>query len=123
MKQNSDWNSVRNSVRKRDKSCRLCQIIINEYLDTLKKNAEKLFYILDCAHVFGRGSNAHLKFEIQNIVLLNRYSHSMLDQQKHPINGHHISKVEHRNWWKAIVGETLYAILERAAQNRSSKDL
>jgi hypothetical protein len=40
-----------------------------------------------------------------NVVLLNRYSHGMLDDMKHPLTGDPITYEERQAWWKRIAGD------------------
>jgi hypothetical protein len=44
-----------------------------------------------------------LCYDANNIVLLNRWSHSNLDNMKNPISGHSINKEQHRLWWERIL--------------------
>lgn len=86
-----------------------------EDLHNLYKNAGILLSIIDPAHVFGRGSYPHMKYDLNNIVPLNRYTHSCLDQNRHPITGKSISHEEVRSFWILIVGiETYRNLFERS---------
>lgn len=67
---------------------------------------------IDAAHVFGKNSHPWMRYLADNIVCLNRFSHLSLDTYRSPLNGKVISKEEHDNWWKRIVGEEIYAKLE-----------
>ena len=60
---------------------------------------------LDGAHVISRQKAPFMKYDIDNVVMLNRYSHSMLDFLKSPIDGTPITKEEQDDWWKFILGE------------------
>lgn len=79
----------------------------------LFEKSKKFIEIIDPAHVFGKGSYPHMKYDLDNIVPLNRYSHSCLDQNRHPITGDHIEKEEVKKWWKYIVGEETYENLRK----------
>jgi hypothetical protein len=111
------WIELKEQVRKRDKDCRLAKkLSAKDYL-VLQKKAGRLLASLDCAHVFGAGPYPHLIYEKKNIVLLNRYSHRLLDEMKHPVYGTSITSEERREWWIKIVGKERYKCLEEMSRN------
>ena len=55
---------------------------------------------LDCAHIKGKGSYPELNYDMNNIVLISRYFHTLLDQHRHPIFRHIITEEEKINWLK-----------------------
>ncbi len=112
------WQGVKAVVLARDKSCRLlCHISRNvELTAQLIERSNGLHNILDCAHVFSRSAYSHLKYEARNIIILNRYSHSMLDMGKCPVLGHTIPKKDCTAWWAALVGSDMYPLLDKAAR-------
>lgn len=112
-------NEVYNQVDQRDGKCVLTKKIDMYQNSTLKNNAQGFRNILDHAHVFGKGAYPHMKYMEDNIVLLNRYSHSMLDRRKNPITGVSISKEEHEQWWIFIIGKERYNKLKEIANGRS----
>jgi hypothetical protein len=104
------WGRIRKEVFSRDSyKCRLLSILSEDEksglpLDGLNKK-------LDPAHVFGRGSHPHMKYEVDNVVTLSRLFHNRLDQYKNPLTGEDISLDETYEWWKRIAGnvwESLY---------------
>lgn len=99
------WKKVKDIVRKRDKNiCRLIRILSIQEGFLLKKNAPFEFLNkLDPAHYLPVGQYPEECYNEDNIVLLNRYSHSMLDSFKNPLNGKNISKEEVNKWWKRIL--------------------
>lgn len=109
---------VRAAVKKRDKTCRLLQILTPERLVILKKNAGPWIRQLDAAHVFGKGSHPWMRYRLSNVILLNRYSHSMLDTGHDPVSGALLSGEYIRLWWRILVGEPEYESLEEDANNR-----
>jgi len=112
------WQELKKQIRKRDKSCRLVKkLSARDYL-ILRKKTGCLWNILDCAHVFGAGSYPFMIYEKKNIVLLNRYSHRLLDEFKHPVYGTPINKEEHTEWWIKIIGKKRYNILEKISKNK-----
>ena len=69
------------------------------------KNGKFLVKSLDGAHVISRQKAPFMKYDPENVVMLNRYSHSMLDFLKSPIDGTSITKEEQDAWWIFILGE------------------
>jgi hypothetical protein len=90
----------------------LKDIKAHEYVKWIKKSSAGLHKIIDPAHVFSRGAYPQLKYDPENVVPLNRYSHSCLDQMRNPINGAQITKEEQIGWWKFIIGDETYERLE-----------
>ena len=100
-----EWRKVKEVVKKRDSNtCRLMMIISSLQALHLKENGSGLLRTLDPAHIFPVSTHPKLCYEKDNIVMLNRYSHSMLDSGRDPITGHPISYEERMRWWELIVG-------------------
>ena len=103
------WLELKEIVKKRDKGqCQLLSKLSPQEFLLLTKQAGSRANILDPAHCFGAGSFPHLVYDKDNVVLLNRYSHDMLDYFKNPISGKPIDREEHTRWWKRIIGEQRY---------------
>lgn len=98
------WIEVKKRVKLRDKDmCRLCCALDAQEFKQLKKNAGMYLYLLDAAHYLAVSDRPDLCYSSANIVLLNHYSHSLLDSFKHPITGVPITKEENLEWWKRIL--------------------
>lgn len=112
------WQEVKKQIAKRDKnSCRLCRVLTAQEMMVLRRKAGSLLNVLDPAHVFGVGPHPHMVYIEENIYMINRYSHDMLDTFKDPITGNKISREEHHGWWKRIIGEKTYSYLEEVSRN------
>lgn len=105
------WDEVSKFVHKRDNET--CRLLIKLQID----NPEAYRYILstypftnqlDLAHVIPRSNSKKLYYEKDNIILLNRASHSSLDTYHDPISGKSITKEEVQKWWMYIIGEDNY---------------
>ncbi len=113
--------SFREAVLKRDGNrCQLCKSLNTEEMRTLMSNAGILWKVLDVAHIKSRGSSPDKKWDLNNVVLLNRYSHSMLDQGKHPLRGTSISPAEKAEWWKRIIDASVLAEKKEVSMNGQS---
>lgn len=102
------WDEVRDEVRFRDKyECSLYRKLLQEKrfeeANFLKENAGPLFFKLDVAHIFGKGAFPHMRYDVDNLVLLNRFSHNSLDESRNPVTGVQISKDEVIEWWKFLI--------------------
>jgi hypothetical protein len=112
-KNDLEWQEVKRIVTKRDnKSCRLLKILSAREGFLLQKKAPAgLLNRLDHAHCFPASVYTKLIYLEKNIVLLNRYSHHMLDDCCNPITGELITYEERQKWWERIVGTDIYQYL------------
>ena len=116
------WQEVKKEVRSRDKTDRLLKVVTaKEYLKLKKIAAPALLQRLDAAHVFSVSSHPQMCYDVDNIILLNRFSHENLDSCKDPITGERISPQERDDWWRRLIGSEQYDILIEKA--RRSKEL
>lgn len=94
---------------------------MNNTIEQMKINAGVYFQVIDPAHVFGKGAYPHMKYDLDNVVPLNRYSHSMLDQSRDPITGEQLSSEDTKGWWMFIIGSRKYQeLLSRSINGRDS---
>jgi hypothetical protein len=114
-KDDLEWVALKEKVIKRDKSkCRLSSILsLKEHLLLMKCGPLKMLRTLDPAHVFSVSTHPELCYEELNVVTLNRFSHTCLDNGLSPITGHIITREESIGWWKKIVSNEVYSILEK----------
>lgn len=95
--------------------CMLYLRLPEELKEALEEYASFLFDTIDMAHILGRGAYPHLRLDLDNVVMLNRYSHTMLDQYRHPITGKMQNKKTTLEWWKYIIGnEQFYRLMEKS---------
>ena len=95
-------------VRERDCGCRLLKVLTAEEFEEWEKNHNGLGNILDAAHVFGKGAFPWMRYMEKNVVTLNRFSHTCLDNGKSPINGKIISEEQRKEWWRRIVNNIVF---------------
>ena len=114
------WDEIKAIVRKRDgNTCRLARILSAKDFLILQKNAKYLLTQLDPAHIIARSKSKSLILNPDNVVMLNRFSHEMLDYCKDPITGKPITKEERNNWWIKIVGIDTYTKLLELSKNET----
>jgi len=118
-KEQSDDSKLSFFVRNRDDGCRLLKVLTSDEFSEWGKNNHGIGNILDAAHVFGKNAFPWMRYNIRNVVTLNRFSHSCLDKGKSPINGKTISKEQQKVWWIRIVGKDEWDYLEMQASNRN----
>jgi hypothetical protein len=92
-------------VRTRDGGCRLLKLLSAEEKSEWRENQNGLGGILDAAHIFGKSAYPRLRFDEKNVVTLNRFSHTCLDNGKSPINGKQITDDLRKAWWRRIAGD------------------
>lgn len=108
-----EWKAVKDRILARDrKVCRLLRVLTVKEALLLKRNAPGCSLLqLDPAHIFPVGVHPDWCYIDENIVTLNHYSHSNLDNMRNPIDGKPISRDERDAWWRRITGETQYSRL------------
>ena len=98
------WQEVKKQVHLRDKDvCRLMKVLTLVEFATLTKNAHQLVNILDPAHYLAVSYAPSEVYNVNNICLLNRYSHEHIDNCRSPINGKPITVEERQVWWTRIL--------------------
>jgi hypothetical protein len=103
------WIEICKLVDIRDNfKCRLKTILNFQDTKILNENNPILLNQIDHAHIIGKGKCPELKYDIDNIICLNRQSHSWIDNYRNPINGKQITNEERIIWWKKIIGEDKY---------------
>jgi len=98
------WQEAKKLVSERDRGiCRLLRILTIPEAMKLKKSAGSYLNIIDPAHYRAVSERPDLCYDYNNIVCLNRYSHSNLDDGKDPLDGHSITSEEVEGWWQRIL--------------------
>lgn len=99
------WQETKRLVSERDKGiCRLLRILTITEAIKLKKSAGSTYLSkIDPAHYRAVSERPDLCYDPNNIVCLNRYSHSNLDDGKDPLDGHSITPEEVEGWWQRIL--------------------
>ena len=108
-KVDSDWEETKNESRKiYGANCLLLSRISTDTYRDIEDRSGGLHRIVDPAHVFPKGAFPSLKYDPENVIPLNRYSHTMLDQHRHPVTGEYLSPEELEGWWVFLVGKSTY---------------
>jgi hypothetical protein len=89
------WQEVRETVRKRDKTCRIERCLTLTESKRVKIGPRRN---LDCAHVLSASSRPDLVYSLKNVLLVSREFHRRLDDCQDPLNGDPIDLNE-RSWW------------------------
>lgn len=97
------WQQVKEEVKKRDRVDRIFKVLNMKEALVLKSNGGAQLQTLDPAHIIPVSSHPEITYEACNIILLNRFSHEMLDSCRNPVTGRHISKNEMNDWWIRIL--------------------
>ena len=107
------WKELKATILERDKSCRLFKVCTLEEKEILySKTCYGNFGILDGAHVFSRGSNLQMKYDIDNVYILSRYAHTCIDNYLNPFTEKYMGKEGNKIFWIKIIGEEKYNELE-----------
>lgn len=113
------WVAVQKIVRDRDQSCRFVACLTLEEAHLAKQNDVWAPSVLDCAHVFGRGSYPFLKYDVDNVVLMSRRFHSAMDTYRDPVTGKPMSDDQRDAWWRRIIGNERFDKLETKIRDRN----
>lgn len=106
-----NWIETRNGVFERDKGkCQLIAVLedlgMYELVTELRESAKGFIKIIDPAHIYPKGSYPELKYDPDNVICLNRFSHSNLDTLRDPIDGKEaITIIERLKFFEQMVGE------------------
>jgi hypothetical protein len=114
------WEECKKLVHNRDGNCRLLSILYShEINDELRSILQcKEYTQLDVAHIFGKGSYSHMKYDVDNMILLSRVFHSRIDSYQDPLTGRAITKEQRDDWWKFILSPEFYDELENRSRNK-----
>lgn len=84
-----------------------------DFHDYFKKMNKVVGDIYDPCHIISRGTNRKLSSLKENIIIMPRYVHSLLDQyyEIFSVTPKSISRKRHEEIWKLIVGEEKYNYL------------
>ena len=103
------WEEIKAGL---GKNCRLAQRLyelgMNDALVDLNNNAGWLIKTIDGAHYKSRSRYPFLIYYPDNVIPLNRYSHSMIDQCRDPITGELMTKEDQEEWWRFLLGDETY---------------
>jgi hypothetical protein len=107
------------------KKCTLISLLeqdpfMRDSLSCLYRKGGWLIDQIDRAHVFGKGANPSLKYDVDDIIWLNRYSHNNLDQFRHPVTGEQITAEEVEQHWRFLVGDERYDRLESKSRRKDN---
>lgn len=105
-----EWIDVCERVDTRDVTCRIWGVLEKEekqvIMEIYRDEYKLLSKILDHCHIIPRGKNKDLFYDENNIVLVSRYFHNLLDSLRHPITRAPITKEERLQWFrKALKGK------------------
>jgi hypothetical protein len=117
------WIKLKKLLILRDKGmCRFLRICTPREAMALKKNAGPRINTLDPAHIIACGTWTEGTYLLDNVVLLNRYSHDMLDNCRNPATGEMITYEERENFWMRIAGSTNYNTLKEMQYGCNKQD-
>lgn len=120
-----EWNNVVAEVFARDVNrCRAQRVFRVAEWQEFKMHAPRtLIATLDPAHVIPASKAGHMVYDVDNVVVMNRWSHDNLDHNRSPVNGKNLTKEEVHQWWARIVGVEKYKeLLMRASRGPAMEE-
>jgi len=82
--------------------CMLWKCLNEDEKEHINKNFKADLYLncnIDVAHIEPKGSNKELQYSVDNVVLLGRYFHNLLDTLKDPVYKTDITKEQRLDWF------------------------
>ena len=121
-KNDEQWQEAKKIVFARDSHCRLIEVLSAREFLILQRKAGIILSRFDPEHVFGAGAYPKLIYDTDNIVRLNRFSHTKLDNVCSPITGDCITYEERQSWWERIIGTDMYlSLLNKLKENEDGR--
>jgi len=101
-----EWESLKETIKLRDMSCLFVKIATVQELSILeKKEGWWLQKFIDGAHLISRAEAPSQIYNVNNVILLNRYIHSCLDQFINPLTGESMGIEGKAQWITRIMQE------------------
>jgi hypothetical protein len=79
-----EWLIIQQKVKERDKTCLIEKILTLSEQIIIRERWIDIYYhtgsILDCAHILPRSQFPELVYDLNNIILIKRVYHTLLDQ-------------------------------------------
>lgn len=86
-------------------TCQLWRVLTKEEKNYILDNYKEELYMLsnkDAAHIKGRGSSIELKYDKDNVVIICRYFHTLLDTYRDPVTKKEITDEQRGFWFERI---------------------
>lgn len=100
------WEELKEYIKDRDITCLFIKIATLEEMKILEsKEGWWLSKFIDGAHIISRAEAPSQIYNKNNVILLNRYVHSMLDNFKNPITEEFIGEEGKALWFTRIMQE------------------
>lgn len=100
------WTEVKTALFERDSGCRVWQCLTqNERALVLASFYDQMMMfqgVDDAAHIKPRSTHPELYYDLDNLLRINRYFHTLLDTYRNPISQMPMSKEEHDMWFRRI---------------------
>jgi len=101
-----EWEQLKEIIKLRDMSCLFVKIATIQELSILeKKEGWWLQKFTDGAHLISRAEAPSQIYNVNNVILLNRYIHSCLDQFINPLTGESMGIEGKAQWITRIMQE------------------
>lgn len=118
------WQKVKKQIALRDRDVdRILKVVSFQEALALKKNAPfAMLKKLDPAHIFPVSTHPHIMYDPDNLMQLNRYSHTNLDNCKDPITGDSITREERQAWWARLAQFDIQILEDRQVELLMAED-
>jgi hypothetical protein len=101
------WEEVKSKVLERDKSCLVEKCLSKEekqyILDNFEYEYEQFSKTLTNAHIISRSTAPQLTYDIENIILISMYFHSLMDRYRDLVTQEGIDRQQRESWINRIM--------------------
>ena len=99
------WEITKNIVDRRDRrKCQFYRILTISERKAIESELIGVAKKVDRAHIFGKGSNPHMKYNSSNVITIYHIFHQRLDTYRHPLYDTPIDSEERDEIWSRIIG-------------------
>jgi len=118
-KVNDEWDDLKQQVLDRDgPECQFLSMVKRElglqtYGKIVQRAGVKMINQIDLAHIFPRSTHPELKYDSDNVIFVNRYCHSLLDEFKSPITEERITVEDKTNFFLLMLPKDRIERLEQ----------
>lgn len=106
-KNDARWKQLKEAAYARDGGDRIWQVLNCTQAAYLRQALQNhpMEVQLTCAHIIAVGDDDRYCYDLNNVVMLNAFSHHALDNCCSPVTGNPIDKSIRDLWWWKIAGK------------------
>jgi hypothetical protein len=100
-------------MKRADYKCEIWEVLTAEEKNLVKPRIFKKLKELDPIHVISRSQSKKLYYNPENIIIGQRYFHSLIDSYKDPITLKNMTIQQRSNWFIRVIGKERWNYLQK----------